>query len=119
MAQIDWPDERCIICLRTPTGDDSTSVRTDAHVIPESVGGKLLAPFLCQRCNSGMGTIEGDLPRDVIVLGLVDELEGVLPEDLVNSEACRLLRRHRGVRAHRRSLRQARRADPGGVRDHP
>ena len=67
------------------------SQRTDAHVIPESVGGKLSAIFLCKRCNSDMGKLEGQLPRDVVILGLVDRLDDVLPTDLVNS-----IRRHGG-----------------------
>ena len=35
---------------------------TDAHVIPESVGGRLSASFLCKRCNDEMGRVESLLP---------------------------------------------------------
>lgn len=58
---------------------------TDSHVIPESVGGELSAPLLCKKCNSDMGTLEGILPKDVTMLGHVDQLGDVLPADLVAS----------------------------------
>jgi HNH endonuclease len=58
---------------------------TAAHVIPESLGGKLHALFLCKQCNSDMGRVEGLLPKDPTVLDLVDRLYDVLPRDLANS----------------------------------
>lgn len=81
--KIDWPNERCIICLGTPREDDLMSQRTNAHVIPESVGGKLSAVFLCKRCNSRMGEAEAILPRDISVRLMLDQLEDQLPEELV------------------------------------
>lgn len=87
--QIPWNTERCIICLRQPAASDALSELTDGHVIPRSVGGKLSARFLCKRCNSEMGRIEGQLPRDVAIIELVHALEDQLPEELV-----------RGVRQH-------------------
>lgn len=83
--KIAWPDERCIICLGTPQEGDHMSQRTEAHIIPESVGGKLSSPFLCNQCNSDMGSKEGQLPKDVVILGLVDRLTDVLPAAFVNS----------------------------------
>lgn len=81
--RIDWPDERCIICLGMPRDDDAMSQRTDAHVIPESVGGKLSAVFLCKRCNSRMGEAEAILPRDISVRLILDQVADQLPEELV------------------------------------
>lgn len=89
--KIDWPDERCIICLGTPWDDDPLTRRKDAHVIPKNVGGKLSALFLCDRCNSRMGELEAILPKDVVILGLVDRLYDVLPHKLADS-----IRRHAG-----------------------
>lgn len=78
-----WPVDRCIICLRAPREDDSLSQLTDAHVIPEALGGELSARFLCKRCNSEMGRVEGQLPRDVAIIELVRRLQAELPEELV------------------------------------
>jgi hypothetical protein len=83
--RIPWLEERCIVCLGTPRQGDPMSKRTDAHVIPKSLGGKLHAPFLCRRCNSKLGKPEGGLPKDVMILGLVDRLDHVLPGALVSS----------------------------------
>lgn len=83
--KVDWPDERCIICLRRPQPGKPMTERTEAHVIPESLGGKLWAPFLCKQCNSDMGRLEGILPKDVMILDLVDRLRGLLPQDLATS----------------------------------
>lgn len=80
--KIPWLTERCIICLREPDAADPLSQLTDAHVIPESVGGKLSAEFLCDRCNSEMGRVEGQLPRDITIIELVRQLEGELPAQL-------------------------------------
>lgn len=83
--KVDWPDDRCIICFGRPQQGKPMTERTEAHVIPESLGGKLWAPFLCKQCNSDMGRLEGVLPKDVMILDLVDRLHGVLPSDLANS----------------------------------
>jgi len=81
-VKIDWPDDRCILCLGTPHDGDPMTQRTDAHVIPESVGGRLSAPLLCKRCNSGMGTLEAGLAKDPVVIDLVGDLVGRLAEAL-------------------------------------
>jgi hypothetical protein len=54
-VDIGWGEERCIICLGTPRSEDPDSVMTRAHVIPQSVGGKLLANNECKRCNQRVG----------------------------------------------------------------
>lgn len=82
LMQIPWGTERCILCLREPADDDPLSQLTDAHVIPESVGGELSARFLCDRCNSEMGRVEGELPRDIALIGVVRALENRLPAEL-------------------------------------
>ena len=46
--KIPWPTSKCIFCL-------STESITQEHVIPKSLGGKLLADFLCKACNSKLG----------------------------------------------------------------
>jgi hypothetical protein len=59
--------------------------RTDGHVIPASIGGKLSALNLCKQCNSDMGTAEALLAQDIAVRLLIDKLEDRLPAELVNS----------------------------------
>lgn len=83
--KIPWLDPRCVVCLGTPENEKPNTQRTDGHVIPESIGGKLSAPNLCKRCNSDMGTAEAFLTQDVSVRLLVDQLEDRLPADVVTS----------------------------------
>jgi HNH endonuclease len=52
---VGWGESRCIICLRWAADDDPTSVMTQAHVIPRSVGGALFAYNECKRCNERFG----------------------------------------------------------------
>ncbi len=59
--------------------------RTDGHVIPQSIGGRLSAFNVCKRCNSDMGASEGLLARDISVRLLVDKLEDRLPRGIVTS----------------------------------
>lgn len=61
---------------------------TDAHVIPQSVGGRLSASFLCKACNDAMGRAESFLPRDISVRLQVDAIRERLPRELVNSILC-------------------------------
>jgi hypothetical protein len=82
LMQVPWETERCIICLCKPADDQPLSRLTDAHVVPESVGGQLSARFLCDRCNSEMGRVEGQLPRDVALIEVVRALEHRLPSEL-------------------------------------
>lgn len=86
--KIPWPMQRCIVCLSTPQAGDDRSKMTDAHVIPESIGGRLSASFLCKRCNNEMGRVEAFLPRDISIRLQVDRIVSQLPRDLVNSILC-------------------------------
>lgn len=81
--RMSWSVERCIICLGVPRDDEVLSQLTDAHAIPEALGGRLSARFLCKRCNSEMGRVEGQLTRDVAIIERVRRLQAELPEKLV------------------------------------
>lgn len=83
--KVPWPDPRCVICLGVPSPDAPMTQRTDAHVIPKSVGGKLSALNLCKRCNSDMGKTEALLAQDVSVRLLVDQLEDRLPAEVTQA----------------------------------
>jgi hypothetical protein len=62
------------------------TARSNAHVIPQSVGGVLFAACLCKRCNSEMGRMEALLAKDMIVRRLVKyQLQGRLPAKLADS----------------------------------
>lgn len=62
------------------------SVRSAAHVIPESVGGELSALCLCKRCNNEMGRMEALLAKDISVRRRVKyQLQHRLPEKLASS----------------------------------
>lgn len=65
-VQLEWPLNQCAFCL-TIFGDGEVhpNRRTDAHVIPKSLGGNLSTTALCFTCNSRTGTeFEGSLPLD-------------------------------------------------------
>ena len=84
--KVAWDDPHCIVCLRVPDRSDPMSLRTDAHVVPESIGGALSAPFLWKRCNSEMGRMEAVLARDISVRRLVrHHLQERLPKRLVHA----------------------------------
>src|SRR3954452_10904109 len=81
---VPWDDPRCVVCLGAPVGGNEMTVRSDAHVIPESVGGVLSAFCLCKRCNNEMGGMEAVLARDVRVRRRVNyQLQSRLPEKQV------------------------------------
>lgn len=62
------------------------SMRSEAHVIPESVGGELSALCVCKRCNNEMGRTEALLAKDISVRRLVKyQLRTRLPEKLASS----------------------------------
>lgn len=83
--KVAWADERCILCLGTPKADEPMTARSDAHVIPRSIGGKLSALFLCKDCNGRMGRFEATLAQDISVRLLLDKLEHQLPEKVIKS----------------------------------
>jgi hypothetical protein len=74
--------------MRTPNAGREYSQMTDAHVIPESVGGRLSASFLCKACNDEMGRVESFLPRDISIRLEVDTISEQLPADLVSRILC-------------------------------
>src|SRR5262249_33190043 len=49
MMLVPWKYDRCIVCLRQ-------AKLTKEHLIPESLGGRLVTKFLCQPCNSTFGS---------------------------------------------------------------
>jgi hypothetical protein len=62
------------------------TVRSDAHIIPQSVGGDLSALCLCKRCNNEMGRSEALLATDISVRRNVKYgLQSRLPEKLTSA----------------------------------
>lgn len=62
------------------------TLRSDAHVLPRSIGGELSALCLCRRCNNEMGRSEALLAKDISVRRRVKyQLQPRLPEKLVAS----------------------------------
>ena len=62
----DWTTLRCIIC-------GSTDEITKEHLIPEHLGGKITAIFLCRNCNSTLGHhVECDILQDPIIRQILD-----------------------------------------------
>ena len=48
--EVPWIHKECILCRTTDCP------LTDEHIIPEVIGGKLFAKFICKYCNSKLGT---------------------------------------------------------------
>lgn len=62
----DWKTSRCIICR-------SEDEITKEHLIPEHLGGKITAKFLCRQCNSTLGhRVESDILQDPIIRQKLD-----------------------------------------------
>lgn len=62
----DWKTLRCIIC-------SSEDEITKEHLIPEHLGGKITAKFLCRQCNSTLGhSVESDILQDPIIRQILD-----------------------------------------------
>jgi hypothetical protein len=84
-VKVPWSHQRCVLCLGEPDPDDEQTWLTNAHVIPKSVGGRLSADFLCQRCNSRLGhTIESQLLSDPGIRLDIENVADQLPESLLN-----------------------------------
>ena len=64
----DWSTARCILCR---SGGDITS----EHLIPDCLGGKLVAEFLCRACNSKLGHgAERAVKEDPEIRRVIDRL---------------------------------------------
>lgn len=78
---IGWGEERCIHCLGVPSADDSGSVMTKGHVIPQSLGGKLYACNECKRCNERLGHgAEAALVGDPAVRSAAESIADQIPD---------------------------------------
>ena len=64
----DWSTARCILC---GSGEDITS----EHLIPDCLGGNLVAEFLCKACNSKLGHgAESAVKKDPEIRRAIDRL---------------------------------------------
>ena len=74
MAEVRWNWDYCILC---PKQDKLTK----EHIIPESLGGKLWARFVCKKCNDIMGyRVEADAKRDPSIRLAVHSLSNQIPD---------------------------------------
>lgn len=72
--KIDWPGERCVLCLEKRG-------LCEEHLIPRALGGILTCRFLCRTCNSRFGgDVEALAKSDPSVLLAVRQLQGHIPE---------------------------------------
>jgi hypothetical protein len=73
---VPWTDRRCIICLVEQEGE-----LTNAHVIPQSVGGRLAVKNVCADCNSKLGhTAEAGLKSDPRIRVAIEDLQTQIPD---------------------------------------
>jgi hypothetical protein len=74
-----WPHRRCILCLREHDVDDVPF--SQAHLIPESIGGFAWAWTKCKECNEQVGhSIESAVVNDDSIRISVDNLRSQLPD---------------------------------------
>ena len=72
--KIPWPYDHCIACGKLAD-------LTEEHLIPESLGGRLTADFLCKSCNDDLGhRIEGLAKKDPAIALAVRDFEATHPE---------------------------------------
>lgn len=84
-VKVPWPHARCVLCLHEPDPDDKQTTLTEAHIIPESAGGRLSAGFLCRSCNSRLGhSVEDGLLSDPSVRLAIEQIAAQLPTGLLN-----------------------------------
>jgi hypothetical protein len=70
-----WKDERCVVCLQPQDRG-----LTNAHVIPQAVGGKLSVKNICADCNSRLGaTAEAGLKSDPRIRVAIEDLQAQIP----------------------------------------
>jgi hypothetical protein len=106
--KVPWPHDRCIAC-------GNLAVLTEEHLIPQSLGGRLTADFLCKSCNDDLGRrIEALAKKDPAIVLAIRNFEARHPEQarrladgmdlIVHSEGGSSRARRRGnsirVRAH-------------------
>ncbi len=69
-----WSGDQCIICLR------QTDL-TKEHLIPEAIGGRLSARFLCGKCNNTLGaTVDASARSDPSIRLAVINLSTKIPK---------------------------------------
>jgi len=69
-----WLNKQCILCLREVE-------LTKEHIIPEALGGRLWARFLCKKCNDNMGDkIEDEAKRDPSIRLAIENLRNQIPD---------------------------------------
>lgn len=78
--QLEWPFSWCAFCLAAfGVGQSHPHRRTDSHVIPESLGGRLSTTALCFACNSRTGEKwEQTLPVDPTLRAEIERFSDVL-----------------------------------------
>lgn len=73
--EVPWIHKECILCRTTDCP------LTDEHIIPEVIGGKLVAKFICKHCNSKLGTeCDAAAKADPVIRMAADKLSNVLPD---------------------------------------
>lgn len=81
---LEWTDDRCILCALTLTERRSrcseTSLLTEEHLIPDAIGGRLTCHFLCKHCNDLLGQLEARLKDDARIRLAIDNLKDSLPD---------------------------------------
>jgi hypothetical protein len=71
---VPWPREQCILC-------DSTCSQSEEHIIPEVIGGKLSAKFLCKMCNDELGhRVDYTAKTDPSIRLAANNLQNQLPD---------------------------------------
>jgi hypothetical protein len=71
-----WKDRRCIVCLV-----ELEAGLSNAHVIPQSVGGRLAVKNVCADCNSRLGrTAEAGLKADPRIRIAIEDLQAQIPD---------------------------------------
>ncbi|MCY4388244.1 MAG: HNH endonuclease [Desulfurellaceae bacterium] len=67
--RIEWPGNRCIICLKE-------APLSREHLIPKALGGIFTCSFLCKECNSALGArVDIEVKKDPRIRFAVDNLE--------------------------------------------
>lgn len=71
--KIPWVENKCILCLKENT-------LCDEHIIPKSIGGRLICCFLCLDCNSELGhEIDAYAKSDPSILLAANKLNNKIP----------------------------------------